>query len=215
MSRSAPRPWSQRRRLSIVLGLNVALIVALVVVGFTSGSVGVLSAAGDTVADSVALVLGLLAVAIRDRHPREEVGRRAIGAAALLNALGLLVVTVLVVAESIRRLRSGATEVQGVPMLIVSVVTMLVLLLGAWILGAGAGQEDVHMRSVLLDTLADAAAAGAVAVAGAVIAVTDGFFWLDPALALVIAALVAVAAAHLVTKAVASLRGAEVDFDDD
>lgn len=198
-----------------MLALNVALIAALVVVGLASGSVGVLSAAGDTVADSVALVLGLLAVTIRDRHPDEAVGTRAIGLAALLNALGLLAVTAFVVTESVGRLRSGTTAVQGLPMLVVSVVTMLVLLLGAWILGASAGDEDVHMRSVLLDTLADAAAAGAVAVAGAVIALTDDHYWLDPALALVIAALVALAAAQLIVKAVASLRGADVDFDDD
>lgn len=211
---ATPRRWSQRRRLSVVLVLNVGLIAALVVVGLASGSIGVLSAAGDTVADSVALVLGLAAVSIRDRHPDREVGTRAIGAVALVNAVGLLVVTGFVVAESVSRLRS-ATTVQGLPMLVVSLVTMVVLLVGAWVLGASAGQEDVHMRSVLLDTLADAAAAAGVAVAGAIIALTHRYYWLDPALALVIAVLVAVAAGHLIVKAVASLRGEQVDFDDD
>lgn len=79
-------------------------------------------------------------------------------------------------------------------------------------LGASAADEDLHMRSVLLDTLADAAAAGAVAIAGAVIALTGRFFWLDPALALAIAVLVAVPAITLCSKAIAAIGGEEVDF---
>ena len=108
----------------------------------------------------------------------------------------------------------GAPEVHGLPVLIVSGVTMSVLLVGAWVLGASAANEDLHMRSVLLDTLADAAAAGAVAIAGAVIAFTGRFFWLDPALALVIAVVVTVPVIGLCRKAVAAMRGAEADFGD-
>lgn len=58
---------SQRSRLGIVLGLNVSLVAALVIVGLAAHSVGVIAAAGDTVADPVALVLGLTAVTVRDR----------------------------------------------------------------------------------------------------------------------------------------------------
>src|SRR5690349_608228 len=129
--------------------------------------------------------------------------------------MALLVVAVLIVVEAIRRLTLGVPEVHGLPVLIVSVVTMAVLLVGAWVLGASAADEDLHMRSVLLDTLADAAAAGAVAVAGAVIALTGRFFWLDPVLALGIAVVVTVPASALCRKAVAAIRGEEVDFSDD
>jgi cobalt-zinc-cadmium efflux system protein len=204
---------SQRSRLSIVLGLNVALIAVLVAVGVKAHSVGVIAAAGDTAGDSAALVLGLVAVTVRDRttHPRRSL---AIPIVALINAGALLIVSVVVAAEAVRRLIRGVPEVRGLPVLIVSVITMVVLLAGAWVLGASAADEDIHMRSVLLDTLADAVAAGAVAVAGAVIAFTGRFFWLDPALALVIAAIVAVPAAALCRKAIAALRGEDVDFDD-
>jgi cobalt-zinc-cadmium efflux system protein len=123
-------------------------------------------------------------------------------------------VAVLIVVEAVRRLVRGVPEVHGLPVLIVSALTMAVLLVGAWVLGASAANEDLHMRSVLLDTLADAAAAGAVAIAGAVIALTGRFFWLDPALALAIAVVVAVPASTLCFKAVAGIRGEEVDFND-
>lgn len=205
---------SQQKRLTIVLSLNLSLIAALVIVALTAHSVGVIAAAGDTAADSVALVLGLIAVSIRDRSsdPRRSL---AIPVVALINGGALVVVAVLVVVEAARRLVRGVPEVHGLPVLIVSAATMAVLLVGAWVLGASAANEDLHMRSVLLDTLADAAAAGAVAIAGAVIALTGRFFWLDPALALAIGVLVAVPASRLCLKAVAGIRGEEVDFNDD
>lgn len=205
---------SQSRRLGIVLGLNVSLIAALLIVGLAAHSVGVVAAAGDTAADSVALVLGLIAVTVRDRTAYAW-RSLAIPVVALINGGALLAVAVLIAAESIGRLARGAPEVHGLPVLIVSTVTMAVLLAGAWVLGASAADEDLHMRSVLLDTLADAAAAAAVAVAGAVIALTGRFFWLDSVLALAISAVVAVPAGALCLKGVAAIRGEEVDFDDD
>ncbi len=171
------RAWSQRRRLSCVLGLNLLMIAGLVINGVSAHSLGVLAAAGDFAADSVGLILGLLAVALRDRPSR--VANRPLQATtvvALINGAALLAVSVLVIAESVNRLRHGTPEVQGLPVLIISVISTLVMLAGAAILGFGSGDEDLHMRSVLLDTLADGAAAAAVAVAGAIIAVTHRFF---------------------------------------
>lgn len=205
---------SQRRRLGIVLGLNVSLIAALVIVGLTAHSVGVIAAAGDTAADSVALVLGLIAVTVRDRTDYAW-RSAAIPIVALINGIALLVVVTLIAVEAIGRLTRGVPEVHGLPVLVVSAATMAVLLVGAWVLGASAANEDLHMRSVLLDTLADAAAAAAIAVAGAVMALTGRFFWLDSVLALAIAALVAVPAATLCVKACAAMRGKTVDFTDD
>ncbi|CAM3550941.1 cation transporter [Mycobacterium colombiense] len=205
---------SQRRRLGIVLGLNVSLIAALVIVGLTAHSVGVIAAAGDTAADSVALVLGLIAVTVRDRTDYAW-RSAAIPIVALINGIALLVVVTLIAVEAIGRLTRGVPEVHGLPVLVVSAATMAVLLVGAWVLGASAANENLHMRSVLLDTLADAAAAAAIAVAGAVMALTGRFFWLDSVLALAIAALVAVPATTLCVKACAAMRGKTVDFTDD
>jgi Co/Zn/Cd efflux system component len=70
----------------------------------------------------------------------------------------------------------------------------------ALILGLGAGRGNLHMHSVLLDTLADGA------VAGAGIALTHRFYWLDPVLAAVIAALIGVAAISLLVDGIEELR---------
>lgn len=194
------RGWSQRRRLSVVLGLNLAMIASLVIVGLFAGSLGVLSAAADFAADSVALVLGLVAVGLRDRGRGSEAAGKttATTVVALINGGALLVVSVVVIVEAVTRLRAGAPVVQGVPVLIVSAVSAVVMLCGASVLGWGAGGEDLHMRSVLLDTVADGAAAVAVAVAGAVIAWRHGWYWIDPVLAGLIALVVVVAAINLV-----------------
>ena len=187
------------------MALNLVMIAGLVIAGLSAHSLGVLAAAGDFAADSVALVLGLVAVTIRDRGdgPRSS---RSTTAVALINGAALLAVSVLVIVEAVHRLLAGASIVQGLPMLIISVISTIVMLAGALILGLGAGNEDLHMRSVLLDTLADGAAATAVAVAGGVIALTHRFYWLDPALAAIIAAAIGVAAITLLADGIKELR---------
>ncbi|MCX7522726.1 cation diffusion facilitator family transporter [Microbacterium sp. STN6] len=207
--------FSQRRRLSIVLTLNLALIGGLVIVGVTANSVGVLAAAGDTVADSIALVLGLVAVALRDRDPDHPRANRPIAIVALINAAILIAVTISVAIEAFARLAEGSPAVLGFPMAVVSLITLAVMVAGALVLGLSAHREDIHMKSVLLDTLADAAAAAGVLVAGVVIWLTAGLYWLDPVIALVLAAVIGYAGARLAAQAIAALRGADIDFDND
>jgi cobalt-zinc-cadmium efflux system protein len=70
------------------------------------------------------------------------------------------------------------------------------MLIGAVILKGDAEDADdtegdrANIRAVLLDTVADAAAAAGVAVTGAVILISGGLSWLDPAVALVIATVI-------------------------
>jgi cobalt-zinc-cadmium efflux system protein len=207
---------TQRRRLSIVLALNLALIGGLAVTGLAAHSVGVLAAAGDTLADSVALALGLIAVVLRARDPNHPRANRPIAIVALINAAILIAVTVGVAVEAIVRLREGSPAVLGLPMAVISLITLAVMVAGALVLGLSAHREDVHMKSVLLDTLADAAAAAGVLAAGTVIWLTGGFYWLDPVIALVLAAVIGFVGVRLAVQAVAALRGGtDIDFDDD
>jgi len=204
---------SQRRRLTVVLALNLTMIVSLVLVGLSAHSLGVLAAGGDYVADSTAIGLGILAVTIRARVGEHS---KAPTAVAGINAAALLVVSVLVLAAAVRRLIQGTPDIHGLPVLVVSAVATAVMLAGVLVLGTGAGREDLHMRSVLLDTVSDAVASAAVAVSGLVIYLTGRFFWLDSALSAAIAVVVGVGAARLLRDVVRSLRtGAPLDLDDD
>ena len=63
------------------------------------------------------------------------------------------------------------------------------------------GEEDLNVKAVLLDT-----AAAGVAVNGAVILAADGWYWLDPAVALLIAVIIGYNAQKLVRKVIAAIR---------
>lgn len=204
---------TQRRRLTIVLALNVAMIAGLIIVGLAARSLAVLAAGGDYVADSAAIGLGILAVTIRDRVGPES---KAPTYVAGINGTALLTVSILVLLEGIRRLANGTPAVHGLPVLIVSSIATLVMLTGVLVLGTGAGREDLHMRSVLLDTAGDAVASAAVAIGGAVIYLTGRFFWVDSALSVLISVLLGSGAVHLLRDVLRSLRsGIPLDLDDD
>jgi len=72
--------------------------------------------------------------------------------------------------------------------------------------GAGADGRDLSVAAVLLDTVADAAAAAGVAATGGIILATGGWYWLDPAVALVIAVVIAYHALALLRKVLRRLR---------
>ncbi|MUL84226.1 MULTISPECIES: cation transporter [unclassified Mycolicibacterium] len=204
---------SQSARLGWVLALNLSLIGGLVVAGLAARSLGVLAAAADSAADASAIALGLLAIHFRDNRGKVNAPTYVAG----VNASLLLIVAIIIVAEAIQRLTTTGTTVAGLPTLIASAVAMIVMLISAAILGRGAATEDLHMRSVLLDTLADALAAAGVAITGTIIAITGRFYWLDSVVAIIIGAAIAAGAARLLSHVVAALRHhtpLDIDTDD-
>ncbi|HWS46595.1 MAG TPA: cation diffusion facilitator family transporter, partial [Acidimicrobiia bacterium] len=180
---------SKSARLGVVLGLNLSLIAALVIVGVAAHSLGVIAEGIDYLADAAAIVISLIAIRLAripptPRHPRGY--PKATMIAALVNAGWLLALAILVAAGSMRRLVAGAGHVHGLAVLIISSVAALVMLLGAFILRGDGDDTDLNMRAVLLDTAADAAAAAGVAIVGAIIYIAQGAYWLDPLAALAI-----------------------------
>ena len=199
--------------MTILLGLNLLMIVSLVTVGLSAHSLGVLAAGGDYVADSTAIGLGILAVAIRDRVGKHS---KAPTLVAAINAIALFIVSLLVIGEGLRRLIKGTPTIHGLPVLVVSAVATAVMVTGVLVLGTASGSEDLHMRSVLLDTISDALASAAVAIAGLVIYLTGRLFWLDSALSVLIAAVVGVGAVRLLRDVIRSLRAGEaLKLEDD
>ena len=214
---------SRTQRLLVVLALNLALVAALVAVGVTAHSLAVLAAGGDYLLDAVAVGVALLA--IRLSAPPAKSARRAgspnaSSIAALINAGWLLALEVLVASAAADRLINGTPQVRGLPVLVVSGIAALVMAGGALVLGGDgdddegedeAGQHDLSVAAVLLDTIADAAAAAGVAATGAIILATGGWYWLDPAVALAIAVVVAYHAFALIRKVLKRLRPATAD----
>jgi len=149
---------------------------------------------------------------MRDRHGRAG----ATNVVALLNVLVLLVVATAVLVEAVVRLRSGAPEVGAVGVLIAGLTTAVVLGCGAVVIAAGTDHGDLHMRSVLLDTVFDSVAGLGVAAAGLVMALAHGLYWLDPVVAGMIALFVGVGAGRLLRDVLSAIRRGsplEVDLD--
>jgi cobalt-zinc-cadmium efflux system protein len=193
--------------------LNLALVTALVVTGIAAHSLAVLAAGADYLADAAAIGVSLLAIWLAGRplsRARPDGYPGATNVAALVNAGWLLVLNIVIAVAAIQRLAAGSHRVEGLPVLIVSGIAAAVMLAGALVLGGDPddddGGEDLNVKAVLLDTAADAAAAAGVAASGAVILGTGGWYWLDPAIALVIAVIVAYQAQKLVRKITATIR---------
>jgi cobalt-zinc-cadmium efflux system protein len=212
---------SRTQRLLVVLALNLALVAALVTAGVTAHSLAVLAAGGDYLLDAAGVGVALLAIRLSAPHAKSarRAGRpNASSIAALINGGWLLILEVLVVGAAIDRLITGTPHVDGLPVLVVSGIAALVMAGGALVLrGDGDDDEDesedhgLSVAAVLLDTIADAAAAAGVAVTGAIILATGGWYWLDPAVALAIAVVVAYHAFALIRKVLTRLRPTTAD----
>lgn len=208
----------QTRRLLIVLVLNLALVGALVAVGVTAHSLAVLAEGGDYLLDAAGVGVALLAIRLSARpagRMTSDGAPRASNVAALINSGWLLVLEVLVAAAAADRLAAGIPRVDGLPVLIVSGIAAVVMTGSALILRWDdedeADEHDLSVAAVLLDTIADAAAAAGVAATGAIILATGSWYWLDSAVALAIALVVAYHAIALIRKVLARLRPAVAD----
>ena len=206
---------SRVKRLTVVLLLNLSLITALVISGLAAHSLAVLAAGADYLADAAAIGVSLLAIWLASRPPSPARPRgypNAANIAALVNAGWLLVLNIAIAAAAIQRLAEGTRRVEGLPVLIISGIAAAVMLAGALVLRGDPdgedddSEEDLNVKAVLLDTAADAAAAAGVAVSGAVILGAGGWYWLDPAVALLIAVIIGYHAQKLVRKVTAAIR---------
>jgi cobalt-zinc-cadmium efflux system protein len=213
---------SRARRLIVVLVLNLGLVVGLVAVGVTAHSIAVFAEGGDYLLDAAGVGVALLAIrlAVRPATPARRTGHpNATSVAALINAGWLLILELLVIGAALERLVTGTLPVDGLPVLVVSGIAALVMLAGALILGGDESDEedeerDPSVAAVLLDTIADAAAAAGVAAVGAIILAMGGWYWLDPAVALTIAVVIAYHAFALIRKVLKRLRPAAVSLSE-
>jgi len=131
--------------LSSLLVLNLVLIGVLAAVGLTAGSLGVLAAGADYLADAAAIGVSLLASRLSTRVPtprRPHGYPEATAIAASINGGWLLILGLLVIAGAVVRLATGAPHVDGLPVLVVSAVTSIIMVVGEVILGGDADDED-------------------------------------------------------------------------
>ena len=213
---------SRSQRLAVIFALNFGLVIALVTIGVSAHSLAVLAEGGDYLLDAAGAALALLAIRLSARTPGRP-GRPAVtDLAALVNCGWLFLLEVFVAAAAADRLITRTPAVHGLPVLVVSGVAALAMTVGVLVLRADDGDaddaddddagdvasegRDLSVAAVMLDTVADAAAAAGVAATGGIILATGGWYWLDPAVALVIAVVIGYHALALLRKVIGRLR---------
>ena len=186
----AHAPASFGKAFAIGLALNLSFVVVEWIFGVSANSLALLADAAHNLGDVLALLLAWLATRLAKRAPsaRFTYGLRGSSIlAALLNAAALMLLTGGLGWEAMRRL-SNPSPVEGSVVIWVALVGVVVNGVTAWLFMQG-GKKDLNLRGVYLHMAGDAAVSLAVAVAGGVVLYT-GWFWLDPALTLVVSGVI-------------------------
>ena len=170
------------------IALNVAFVIAEVVLGLMANSLALVADAMHNLSDVVGLVLawGASALALRPPSARFTYGfRGSTILAALANAMLLLVVTGGIAWEALHRLKNPGI-VNETLMIWVAIAGIVINGVTAWFFMADR-KSDLNVRGAYLHMAADAGVSAGVALAGAGMLLT-GWLWLDPAVSLVIVA---------------------------
>jgi cobalt-zinc-cadmium efflux system protein len=186
-----PSPVTTRTQSVLLFSLGATLIYVVVtfVAGLRAHSLALLSEAGHNVSDFLALLLSFAAVYFQSRpadHARTFGYQRAGVLAAFVNAASLILISLWIAAEAVHRL-SAPVAVQPKLMMVVAAAGVVMNGVIAALLWGVA--RDVNMRSAFLHMAGDTLSTAAVIAGGAAILFT-GQKWIDPALSLLIAALI-------------------------
>ena len=191
-----PSRETERSALKQALSLIVVFMLAEVTAGVLASSLALLSDAAHMLTDAVALAMSLAAARLAAR-PAGGAMTYGLGRAEILsaqaNGVTLLVLSVLIVVDGLRRLVSPP-HVDGLPVLIVALVGIVVNVLAAGLLGRGSGERrSLNVEGSYRHILTDLYGFVVTAVAAGVI-LTTGFDRADPIASLVIAGLLLYAA---------------------
>lgn len=183
-------PASFGTAFAVGIVLNTAFVVVEAVYGYTSNSTALIADAGHNLSDVLGLVVAWIAVILSKRpaSPRYTYGLRGSSIlAALFNAVFLLIAVGAIGWEAILRLLNPEPVAEKTVM-IVAAIGIVINGFTAWLFASGS-KNDLNIRGAYLHMAADAAVSAGVVVAALVIMFT-GWLWLDPAVSLVIVAVI-------------------------
>lgn len=159
-------------------------------IGGFSHSLALQSDSGHMLADASAILIALGATGmtrLTRRYYRAHARCWELGAA-LLNAIGLLLMAGLIAWEAVQHLVHPPTTIISFPMLLTAIVGLLINSLGMALLHQGS-QQSLNLRGVFLHSLADLVSSIGVIVAAITMTVLH-WMWLDGVISLGIAGLI-------------------------
>lgn len=186
-----------RKPLAIALGMNTAVLVIETAGGVGANSLSLITDAVHNLSDEVALAFLLLAYSLR-----VGLSSHFLRSANLFNSIGLFTISGLLVWQAIERLLHPQPVLSIVP-----IVAGLLAAVGNWFVARAlreASKEDLAIRLAYVHNLGDTLVSLAPVLAGVAMMAT-GRYLFDPAIAIVIAAVI-------VVSTVQAIRGSEVDL---
>jgi cobalt-zinc-cadmium efflux system protein len=171
------------------LALTFGYIALTLLAGWRAHSLALLSEAGHNASDFLALLLSFVAVYFQTRPATgtKTFGYQRAGVlAAFVNALTLLLIAIGIAFEAVLRLRHPVGVQPGLMMKVAAVGLVMNGVIAALL---ARSSRDVNIRSTFIHMLGDALSTAAVLV-GAVCIWYWHASWVDPALSLIIAAVV-------------------------
>jgi cobalt-zinc-cadmium efflux system protein len=189
------------RAFAIGIGLNLAYVAVEAGYGLAGGSLALVADAGHNLGDVLGLALSWGAAMLGRRGPsaRFTYGLRSSTIlAALANTVILLVVTGGIAWEALWRL-AHPVPIAGGTVAGVAAIGILVNGLTALLFARGRSR-DLNLRSAFVHMAADALVTAGVVAAGLAILLT-GLSWLDPAVSLIVSAVIVYGAWDLVKQA--------------
>jgi cobalt-zinc-cadmium efflux system protein len=174
-------------RFSLVATL--AYVVLTLVAGLRAHSLALISEAGHNASDFLALLLSFAAVYFQSRpaDPSKTFGYQRAGVlAAFINAGTLIAISIWIAIEAVHRLYAPVAVQPRLMMIVAAAGVVMNGVIAALLWGVA---RDVNLRSAFLHMAGDTLSTAAVIAGGAGILLT-GRNWIDPALSLLIAALI-------------------------
>ena len=183
---------SYTRAFAIGIALNVSYVATETVFGLLAHSLALLADAGHNLTDVLSLVLAWAASEFSQRKPskRFTYGLRSSSIlASLANAIILLIAIGAIAWEAIRRFNQPE-EIMGGTVMVVAGFGVLFNTATALLFMRGR-HHDLNIKGAFLHMAADAGVSLGVVLAGLAIKMT-GISWIDPAMSLVIVAVIAI-----------------------
>lgn len=177
-------------RMGAAVALNLLFVGIEGSFGFLSNSVALIADAGHNLGDVLGLICAWTAMFLARRPPGGNftygLGRSSV-LAALANAVLLLLACGAIAWEALGRI-AAPPAVAGGTVAGVAAAGIVLNGISAWLLHGGS-HDDLNRRSAFIHMLGDAAVSAGVLISGVLIWFT-GFAWLDPAVSLLIVAVI-------------------------
>jgi cobalt-zinc-cadmium efflux system protein len=188
------------KKLLFSILLNIGITASQVVGGFLSGSLALLSDALHNFTDVISLIISYIASIFSKKTAsiQKTFGyKRAEILAAFVNALSLIVISIILIKEAVERFFSPQ-EIESDLVIVLSIVAIIGNGISVWLLKADSS-KNMNMKSAYLHLFTDMLASVAVLIGGLLMKYYQ-IFWIDSFLTLLIAIYLIVMSGDLLKK---------------